>query len=116
MCHVLFSQSSQTHVHVNSDHPSHTHTHTHAGMLTDPSDSLFNYLPYQNFSVLSNSQFTPTFNPDTSTASFQLRAICADDPFCLYDGLVTGNVGLGAVTKEIVDECRRVRELSVGRE
>ncbi len=115
MCHVLFSQSSQTHVvHVNSViiPPSHTHT----GMLTDPSDSLFNYLPYQSFSTLSNSQFTPTFSPDTSTASFELRAICADDPFCLYDGVVTGNVGLATVTKEIVDECHRVRELSVGRE
>ncbi len=43
-------------------------------------------------------------------------AVCAGDPFCLYDGLVTGNVSVAAITMDMVTESRRVRELSVGGE
>ncbi len=82
-------------------------------MLTNSSNSLFTYFPYQSFSKISDPLFSPVFNPDTSSVSSELNEICNGDQFCLYDGLVTGSLSLPAITRATVDEASRIVELSV---
>ena len=55
----------------------------------------------------------PEFNPDSSTASQELVVACQTDPFCLFDGLVSGDISLASNTLAARREAEVLEELSI---
>ena len=55
----------------------------------------------------------PEFNPDSSTASQELVVACQADPFCLFDGLVSGDISLASNTRAARREAEVLEELSI---
>ena len=80
-----------------------------AGLITDSSNSLFTYFPYETFSLFKQDSFPPIFEvvQDESIAE-----TCFTDPFCVYDTIVTGNMSFGLDTRTTMMEVVEVASLS----
>ena len=77
--------------------------------MTDRNDSLFTYLPYENFDGLRNTSFSPAFTADTSSTDV---SVCNGDQFCIFDVVATGVTGVGVATMAAVAEIQQTEQLS----
>ena len=102
-----------THTHAHTHTHTRTHAHTHTGMLTNETESLFTYLPYQSFASFQDSNFVPIFDPDYSTVPVPDHlTVCVGDSSCLYDVTVTGSVEIASSTHAAVTEITQTEQLS----
>lgn len=83
------------------------HTIFLIGNVTDPSERVFTFLPYESLFDVSDPGYQPRFEVEPSPEA----AMCDGDPFCVFDLNVTGSQVFGAETLGAVAEANQTEEL-----
>lgn len=83
------------------------------GIIADPLQSLFTYGADGSWDTFYDPDYTPAFGVDFSNPELEeeARAICGDDDLCLFDIAATGDVSIGAATRESGEEQEIITEL-----
>ncbi len=82
------------------------HNSLSLGLLLSEGVSLFLQVPYRLFT------FSITYEPVfTITPNTSLIQLCNNEFFCLFDAIVTGDIGFGLATLTSVMEANRVEDL-----
>ena len=79
------------------------------GILSNPVDSLFTYLPYTSFSDLDDTDFRPVFTVDSN---FTDVSMCAGDESCIFDLVTTNDLSVGAATLAAVNRIEEIVQMS----
>ena len=84
-----------------------------AGIIDDPSDSLFTYGPAGGWDTFYQPLYEPLFEVQFSDPALRQDAenICGSDQLCLFDVAATGSINIGAATLDTVKEQVKVNEL-----
>ena len=86
---------------------------TITGIVDNPTESLFTYGPNGGWDTFYNPEYQPAFEVIFSDPNQQAQAheVCGDDSFCLFDIAATGDVGVGATTRESTELQESITEL-----
>ena len=78
-------------------------------IITDTSNSLFSYFPYESFGIYKDISFTPVFEVQKDN---DIIRQCFGDPFCVYDWTITGSMRFGLDTLNTILEVEQMINLS----
>ena len=83
------------------------------GIIANPAQSLFTYGADESWGTFYRPDYTPAFGVEFSDPELEeeARAICGDDDLCLFDIAATGDVNIGAATRESGEEQDTITEL-----
>ena len=83
------------------------------GIIADPAQSLFTYGADGSWDTFYRPDYTPAFGVEFSDPELEeeARSICGDDDLCLFDIAATGDVNIGASTRESGKEQETITEL-----
>lgn len=86
-----------------------------AGIVTDPSKSLFTYGPSGDWDFYHDVNYVPVFEPSFSSSELEQQAneVCGKDLLCIFDIAATGNVDIGSSTMESVRQQEELKQLLV---
>ena len=86
---------------------------TITGIVDNPTESLFTYGPNGGWDTFYDPEYQPAFEVIFSDPNLQAQAqeVCGDDSFCLFDIAATGDVGVGATTRESTELQETITEL-----
>ena len=84
-----------------------------AGIIADPAQSLFTYGADGSWGTFYRPDYRPAFGVEFSDPELEeeARAACGDDDLCLFDIAATGDVNIGAATRESGEEQETITEL-----
>ena len=84
-----------------------------AGIIADPGQSLFTYGADGSWGTFYRPDYIPAFGVEFSDPELEeeARATCGDDDLCLFDIAATGDIRIGAATKESGEEQETITEL-----
>ena len=86
---------------------------TFVGIIADPAQSLFTYGADGSWDTFYRPDYIPAFGVEFSDPELEeeARATCGDDDLCLFDIAATGDIRIGAATKESGEEQETITEL-----
>ena len=86
---------------------------TFLGIIADPAQSLFTYGADGSWGTFYRPDYRPAFGVEFSDPELEeeARAACGDDDLCLFDIAATGDVNIGAATRESGEEHDTITEL-----
>lgn len=91
------------------------HTSFIAGIVSDPSKSLFTYGADGDWDFYNDVEYVPAFEPSFSSSELEQQAneICGEDLLCIFDIAATGNIDIGSSTMESVRQQEELKQLLV---
>ena len=86
---------------------------TFVGIIADPAQSLFTYGADGSWDTFYRPDYRPAFEVEFSDPELEeeARAACGGDDLCLFDVAATGDVNIGAATRESGEEQDTITEL-----